>query len=129
MTRPGREATVFITRDRSAAQQAARRGFEARGLQDGSQRTSAMSSVRSGRSYDPTWEPDGETLASSSSGSVTQSMHGSFGGDGGGTGPCGGEPATSWRVRARPIGDILRPMPRQPHLAAIGLPRTVSSPG
>ena len=82
MTRVGREVTVYITNDRGAAQQAARHGFEVRGLQDDS-RASAMSSMRSGRSYDPTWEPDGETLASSSSGSVTQSMHGSIGGDGG----------------------------------------------
>ena len=55
MTRPGREVLVFITSDRGAAEQAAQRGFEVRGLQDGSQRTGAMSSVRSGRSYDPTF--------------------------------------------------------------------------
>ena len=86
MTRPGREPTVYITNDRGAAEAAASLGHEVRGLHNESQ-ADAMSSIRSGRSYDPTWQPDEETLGSSYSGSATQSMHSSIGGAGDGVPP------------------------------------------
>ena len=86
MTRPGRELTVYITNDRGAAEAAASLGHEVRGLHNESQ-ADAMSSIRSGRSYDPTWQPDEETLGSSYSGSATQSMHSSIGGAGDGVPP------------------------------------------